>query len=101
MQEREVEQFLRDKCKEAGLLCWKMQSLSIRGFPDRMVVCPDGRIYFVEVKGDGGRLSQLQKVVIDRLRSNKCNVFVVTGIESVKAFLSYVSTGNPDDLPPA
>lgn len=101
MQEREVEKFLRDKCKEAGLTCWKMQSLSIRGFPDRMVFCPDGRIYFVEVKGEGGRLSQLQKVVIERLRANKCNVFIVTSIESAKTFIEYVSTERPDDLPPA
>jgi hypothetical protein len=88
MLERDVETYLRDQCKKRNLICWKMQSLSLRGFPDRMIVTEDGKIVFVEVKGPGGRLSALQKSLADKLRARNIVVQVVSNFEQVDNLLA-------------
>ena len=59
--EREIEQGLTAVVKRHGGRCLKWVCPGWSGVPDRIVLLPGGRVYFVETKRPkGGRLSALQ-----------------------------------------
>lgn len=53
MREKEIEKKLTLAVKQAGGICPKLVSPGFDGMPDRMVLLPNGRIGFVEVKALG------------------------------------------------
>lgn len=53
MQEANVEKYLIRYVKDKGGLCLKFISASMRGLPDRIVILPQGKIFFVELKAKG------------------------------------------------
>lgn len=60
--EKEIEKKLIDAVKGRGGLCLKWVCPGWSGVPDRIVLMPGGRIYFVELKRPkDGRLSALQR----------------------------------------
>jgi len=64
--EESVERYLQTKVKELGGVCEKVTVLGRRGFFDRLVVLPGGKILFFELKRPkGGRLSphQIQRIL--------------------------------------
>lgn len=62
MLERDVERYLVKRVKDVGGRAYKFTSPAHRGVADRVVCLPNGSTWFVEVKAEGGRLSELQKV---------------------------------------
>ena len=85
--ESAVEAHLIRSVLSAGALTFKLAPTTA-GVPDRLVVWPTGRVDFVEVKAEGGRLSSIQKVRIRDLEANAANVFVVTGKAEVDAYVA-------------
>lgn len=68
MRENHVEKTLRVKVKARG--GWAIKLLpSVSGLPDRMVLLPGGRIYFVELKSPTGTVQPHQSVIHRRLRT--------------------------------
>ena len=57
------------------------------GVPDRIVIFPGGRVVFVELKTETGRLSALQVAQIRRLERLGADVRVLYGLDDVKEFL--------------
>ena len=55
--EKYLEKKLREEVRKAGGLAIKFTSPYFTGMPDRLVLMPKGRIWFVEVKSTGKRLS--------------------------------------------
>ena len=90
MLEKDIESFLVRKVREMGGTAYKFVSPGNTGVPDRMVVLPGGKIIFVELKSETGRLSALQKRQVERLKKLDCDVGVLYGIEQVKEFLKEV-----------
>jgi len=82
--ERVIERALVEAVAAAGGVAYKFTSPARRGVPDRLIVMPGGRLFFAEVKGDGGRLSKLQEVEIARLRQLGVRVEVVTGLDEAR-----------------
>lgn len=68
----------------------KLVSPSNDGVPDRLVLLPGGRVIFVELKTDTGRLSTLQEFVHGRLRRLGMDVQVLYGRDEVLAFVKEV-----------
>ena len=68
MREKTIEKWLREGCDRLGLLAMKFTSPGNDGVPDRLVICPDGRALFVELKTDTGRLSPIQAWQHKRMR---------------------------------
>jgi len=67
--EKDVESYLVKKVKEYGGMCLKYPTVHTEGIPDRLVLMPGGQQVFVELKRPkGGRLSEVQKYQIDKLR---------------------------------
>lgn len=76
----------RDYAKSQGLIFRKLKAEGFRGFPDSLVVFPYGLIIFIEFKNPNGngRLSEMQKREIKKLRNYKVVVFVVDNFEDFK-----------------
>lgn len=64
-----VERRLVRAVERVGGFAYKFESPGRAGVPDRVCLFPDGRIVFVEVKAPGGKVSELQKVEIARIRA--------------------------------
>lgn len=86
MLERELEKILVSEVKKLGGRAYKWVSPGNDGVPDRIVIFPDRKPIFVELKTDKGKLSPLQKVQIDRLLKLGQYVTVVKGIDGLSQF---------------
>lgn len=88
MLEAFVESELTARVLAAGGICDKVAALGRRGFFDRIVVLPPGRVVFVETKRPrGGRLSAHQKALHAEYRARGCEVWVVRNAADIEALL--------------
>ena len=85
--EKQLEKYLRLRIEERGGVCMKFVSPGQDGVPDRIVVMPGRRVYFVELKTETGKLSRIQKYQLKRLTDLDQICSVVYGKEGVKEFL--------------
>lgn len=68
--EKEIEQKLTDMVKNHGGFCLKWVCPGWAGVPDRIVLMPGGRVFFVELKRPkGGEVSSLQRWWVGKLRA--------------------------------
>ena len=67
--------------KQLKYIVRKMDSSSSVGWPDLLLVSPNGVVIFVEVKTPTGKLSKMQERTINQLKANKANVYVCRSIE--------------------
>ncbi|MCW3649139.1 VRR-NUC domain-containing protein, partial [Burkholderia cenocepacia] len=74
MLEKTVETYLVDRVRAAGGDAYKFSSPARVSVPDRIVVFPPARIYFVELKRPGGKLTRGQEREHARLRALGCDV---------------------------
>lgn len=90
MREKRVEQELTRRVKRLG--GWAIKILpSVSGLPDRLVILPGGRVFFVELKAPTGTVKPHQHVVHRRLASLGCPVQVLPTIEAVSAWADSVT----------
>lgn len=90
MLEKRIEQRLGRLLQQRGVLFYKFVSPGRPGVPDRIAVLPGGRVIFIELKTDTGRVSKLQKYELERLHQQGAYVYVVRGMEGVKALIHLV-----------
>lgn len=90
MRESQIEARLVQGVKAKGGLCFKFTSPGTPGVPDRIVITPAGRVCFVELKTEIGRLANIQKWVIGEMQKRGADVRVIKGPEEVKLFLKEV-----------
>ena len=82
-----TERALQSRCliaaRKAGWLAYKFASPAHRGVPDVLLLGEGGRTLFVEFKHPNGKgkLSELQKVVIDEMRGLGADVRVIDSFE--------------------
>jgi Holliday junction resolvase len=77
--ESTIERKLVRQLREQGCMVLKLNVQGHRGFPDLLVIPPDGNIYFIEVKRPKrGRFSKLQEVTIRDLRKRGVTVDIYT-----------------------
>ncbi len=87
--EKSIERTLGLELRALGCLYLKFVSPGNQGVPDRIVIGPDGRVVFLELKRDGGRLSRLQSAQLDRLRRHHADARVLFGIAGAHNFLHW------------
>lgn len=90
--EKHIEKELRIRVKNVGGWALKFVSPSVRGVPDRIVLMPGCKIYFVELKAEKKKPSPLQILVHDTLRKFGFKVYVIDSIIKVKEFIDEIST---------
>lgn len=69
MTEKEIEAYFVKRVKALGGYAYKFRSVTQRGVADRIAVTPKGKIVMVELKKPGGRLSALQEIFAEEMRS--------------------------------
>ena len=88
MNEKQIEAKLRDAIKAMGGIAYKFTSPGNIGVPDRIVILPGGRIWFVELKADAGRLTPNQERQIQRIQETGADACTLYGMDGVNAFLA-------------
>lgn len=86
MLEKDIEKLFRDEIKKAGGKAYKFTSPGNDGVPDRIVMLPGGRIVFVELKTDTGKLSKLQELQCRQIAELGQTVRVLHGLAEVRNF---------------
>lgn len=61
------------------------------GVPDRLILFPEGRIYFVELKAPGETLKPIQLKRKEQLESLGFKVYVIDSYEKIGLFLQEVA----------
>lgn len=92
MLEKEVEKFLVREVKKIGGISFKFISPGNAGVPDRIVILPTGKVVFVELKTDRGKLTKLQEVQIKKISDLGADARVLRGIEGVKEFINEIQS---------
>jgi hypothetical protein len=82
--EREV---LAKAVVRARGLCLKLKFLCRAGAPDRLVLLPGGRFFFVEMKTTTGKLEASQELLFPRLEKLGFQVHVLHGPRETQAFI--------------
>ena len=90
MLESRIERSLAQGVRARGGLCLKFTSPGSPGVQDRLVVAPDGHVYFVEVKTVAGRLANIQRWMIGELEKRGADVRILRGMDAVKGFLDEI-----------
>jgi hypothetical protein len=93
MRESAIEAKLVQGARRLGWRALKLVSPGTDGVPDRLLLGPEGRVIFVELKAEGGKLTQLQRYQIDRLRRLGHDVRVLVGAAEVEDFLREIAEG--------
>ena len=92
MREKEIEKKLRLAVKQVGGICLKLVSPGFDGMPDRMVLLPNERIGFVEVKARGKKPRPLQLSRHRLLRRLGFRVYVLDNAEQIGGILDEIRT---------
>lgn len=86
MRESLVERKLTSLVKERG--GWAIKFVpSVSGLPDRIVLLPTGRFFFVELKAPKGVVAPHQKVVHSKLKRLGFPVAVLSSVAEVEAWM--------------
>lgn len=82
MRERLVQSAIKAKLEGAGWFVTKLIQTSTNGIPD-LLALKDGRAVFIECKGTGGRLSDLQKYMADKIGKQGFTVVTATSVDDI------------------
>lgn len=91
--EKTLERKLAAAVKQRGGLCLKLWGLSIAGFPDRIILLPGGRVYFIELKSTGKKPSPLQQSRIKLLRKLGFYATVISDNDMYLQFINKIDYG--------
>ena len=75
--EKLLEKKLKLLIKTAGGMCLKFIPTYFIGAPDRLILMPGGKVYWVELKSTGKKPSKIQKAVHEELRKLGFKVYIV------------------------
>ncbi|KGX84470.1 PDDEXK family nuclease [Pontibacillus litoralis] len=94
MREKDIEEYLRKRAKEAGGKAYKFESPGNDGVPDRLVIFPGNNIYFVELKAPGKKPRPLQLKQMRDISSFGCEVLVIDSKDGVNEFIQEARGAN-------
>lgn len=92
MREKEVEQKLVKAVKNSGGICPKFVSPGFDGMPDRIILLPDGKFAFAELKASGERPRPLQMARHRLLRKLGFKVYVIDGVQQIGGVIDEIRT---------
>nr|WP_206427612.1 VRR-NUC domain-containing protein [Burkholderia gladioli] len=96
MLEKTVEAYLVERVRALGGTAYKFTSPARASVPDRIVILPPGRIFFVELKRPGGKLTRGQEREHEHLRRLGADVRMLDSIGAINAFLNGVQAAAAD-----
>lgn len=93
MLEKELEAKLRDAVKQQGGRAYKFTSPGNTGVPDRLVVFPEGKIGFIELKQTGKKPTKNQMLQMNRLTALGCKVYLLDACTRIPYVLEDIQSG--------
>ncbi|MGO3049151.1 MAG: VRR-NUC domain-containing protein [Staphylococcus sp.] len=96
MKESKIEAYLKKEITKLNGLCLKWVAPGTRGVPDRIIIMPHGKTYFVEMKQENGRVDKLQKYVHKQFATRDHNVYVLWSKSEVDEFIRMVGEKHVD-----
>lgn len=90
MREKEVEAALVKAAKKRNGVALKFVSPGLSGVPDRLVLIPDGKIGFIELKSPGKKMRLLQEKRKSQLERLGFLVFCLDSKEEVEVMLDAI-----------
>ncbi|ORT99065.1 putative phage protein [Anaerovibrio sp. JC8] len=91
MLEKQIERKLCDEVKNKNGMCLKQTGLA--GIPDRLVLLPNGKCAFVELKAPGEKPRKLQQIRMKQLKKLGFKCYVIDGAEQIKPMLEVIADG--------
>ena len=91
MLEKQIERKLYDEVKKIDGMCLKQTGMA--GIPDRLVLLPNGKCAFVELKAPGEKPRKLQQIRMKQLKKLGFKCFVIDGVEQIKPMLEVIADG--------
>ena len=88
--EHDVESYLIRLSHKRGWACEKFDPTHSNGMPDRIILLPNGKCWWVELKTKGGRLRPLQQYTHKLLRNIGQNVSVVWTKEQAEELMAEI-----------
>lgn len=88
--EKTLESDLVQRVRKSGGIALKFVSPGNDGVPDRIVLFPGGKLWFVELKRETGELSKIQRLQIRRLETLGFRVRVIYGREGLNLFFTEI-----------
>ena len=90
MNEKLIEKKLREEVKKLGGLALKFSSSTYKGMPDRIVLMPGGKTYWVELKSTGKELTKIQTLRTITLDLLGFHVWLISSEEKLNEFLQII-----------
>ena len=90
MRERTIERKLTMEVKKRGGLAPKFVSPGLDGVPDRMVLFPDGKLAFIELKAPGEKMRPLQLLRKRQFEALGFRVYCIDRPEQIGGILDEV-----------
>lgn len=84
--EKTIEKYLRDRVIKKGGLCFKFTSPGVKGVPDRIVIYK-GFVYFIELKAKNGKVSKMQKHIIEKIREQGIVALILFSKNEIDLFI--------------
>lgn len=88
--EKRVEQILTKRVKDRGGMALKFVSPNLSGVPDRIILLPQGKIAFAELKATGRKMRSLQIKRKRQLEALGFLVYCIDGIEQIGGVLDEI-----------
>ena len=88
--ERDIEAYLQRKLTGMGCLFLKWVCPGNAGVPDRILILPRGKVIFVEIKAESGRMTCLQDSWQQRLREMGCSAVTIYGRDAAEELVTLV-----------
>lgn len=92
MREKQIEQKLVQAVKAKGGICPKFVSPGYDGMPDRLILLPNGRMAFAELKAHGKKPRPLQTARHERLKRLGFQVYVIDAAEQIGGIIDEIQS---------
>ncbi len=89
--EKAIEKYLFDEVKQMGGVCLKYSNPNMAGYPDRVVLLPNGVTVWIELKSKSKKPTKLQEIRIASLKGLGHRVFVIDSKEAVDTVLNEIN----------
>ena len=83
MRESKIEKSLKNKVQNMGGIALKFVSPGIAGVPDRIVLIPNGKVVFVELKAPGKTMRPIQLKRKSQLEYLGFKVYLIDSLQGV------------------
>ena len=84
VREKVIEQYFVAEVKKLGGIALKLNSTSMKGLPDRLILLPNGVLFFAELKATGKKARHLQRFIHQKLQKLGFIVYVIDSKAQVK-----------------